>query len=306
MNPRAIAKTKFITPPPPKPIPESYQTQSNQVSPEVKATQQNNFDNIYTAKLAAGASANLGANTATLLESNGIVTKTNNENEESRTQQDLGVEKYGTEENPLSDDEREYLNNIYLQIPNSSPNTDKYMKTLLALRRAGYKNFSPRDIDTFRKMNFKVPLPKAYIAINIINFVTSIIIAIVGFFLTIMGLGVGSFGNAVLPILAFFTGKVVTTLGLALWIFQILTSFLLSIGSVIAQIYYLKSASIIARRCGLLKKWSFNIIVYSSLSLMLGWIIIVGSILAFIRSRQLFLILRSETHKIRDILQKNF
>lgn len=194
-----------------------------------------------------------------------------------------------------------------------SSNRNKYLSAMKKLSEAGFKNISAGDIDTILKAGREVPLPMAYIIISIFNFFTSIVFSLIGITMTVVGLGADAVGWAsaiftfgIGALAGSIVGKSVAVVGIGIWVMQIATNTILSIGSIISQIYYLKSASIILRKTGILKKYALRLLTIRGITILLGWVPLLNGFIFLAGGRSFYRMAKREIHKAIDIVEKEF
>lgn len=215
---------------------------------------------------------------------------------------------------PLEDDSQQFLTPDQIASINSeNPNRNKYLAAMKELSKAGFKNINTGDIDAILKAGRKVPLPKGYIIISIFNFFTSIVFSLIGLTMTVVGLGAEAVGWAsaiftfgIGALVGSVVGKSVAVIGLGIWVMQIITNTALSIGSIISQIYYLKSASIILRKTAVLKKYALRLLTIRGITILLGWVPLFNCFIFLAGGRSFYRMAKREIHKAIDIVEKEF
>jgi hypothetical protein len=192
---------------------------------------------------------------------------------------------------------------------------EKYNRVRSELTAHGYdeKNFDNEFIDKLRASNFEVKMPAGYITISVFIIVSSILFWLVSILITMAGLVIGAAGL----LAGFFTfgigtlvagalGSGVKVIGLGMWVMGGVTTFALTIGQIISQIYFLKTASLVLQRTGVLKKYALRLLTIRGITILLGWIPLLNVFIFFGGGRSFWRMAKRETHKVRDIIQKEF
>lgn len=198
--------------------------------------------------------------------------------------------------------------------PEESPSplndsTDIYDRII---KKIGNK-FTRADIEKIRKTGSKVKLPIAYILISIFNFFTSIVLGLMSALFFVIGLGIDLGGIAA----AIFTfgislvgagtvGAITKTIGIGMGIMSFFSSLALAVSSVIAQIYYLRTASIVVRRGEVLTKYFWKLLTIRSVTILFGWVPLLNGFIFFAGGRSFYRLVKRETQKVKDIIEEEF
>lgn len=196
--------------------------------------------------------------------------------------------------------------------PDNQNSYDPYDKAVSALKQAGY-NFDRKDVKKLRQTKFKVNFPWTSVIISVFNFFSSIIFSLIGMTVFVVGLASDAFGflTGIFTLgIGLFLGAAVGTMtkvvGIAIWVMSAITSVILAIGQVIAQLYYLRNASIVMRHSHIVKKYATKLGIWRALTILLGWIPLVNGVVSFASSRMLWRLVRKETKIVQDIIEKSF
>lgn len=222
-------------------------------------------------------------------------------NSESASNDNQIDELNNQEENNIEDEEinDEVDEQQNPELPKNENQDDKYTKVLEKLEIAGY-NFKKEDIDIIHAAGFKVKIPYSYIVISIVNFISSIVFGLIGLLVTVLGFG----ANATL--IGGLIGMPLTAIGMGVSIMNFLSGISLSIASIISQIYYLKTASIVVRRSGVLVKYAKRLLTIRGIIIFFGWVPLLNGFIFLAGGRSFWRMVKRETKKVQDIIENEF